>query len=676
MEINGTVNGPTLTSDRFELPDSAYRFDSPSHIILPDVESIKQLGVNYSFSFWVFTDNLTQDAYIISKDGLAAGPEQWLILLGYKDGKISFDSNGGTVMVQSSLLQSNSWQHITITHEGSFHRMYLNGNLDVEVEGNKPLPRGEGRGIRFGGPRGTSQSHFTGLLDDIRIYNRALSNEEISSLYALESQNSQFQIIEGNFTWDEAKADAETRGGRLAIINTPEKNSTVMALGGNWSIAHIGLTDREVEGEWNWIDGTPLTWNDWMLGEPNDKGGEDVASIIKNRGWNDEWVERDGQIVRFPYILEILVQEPEYQTIEGNFTWQEAKADAEAKGGRLAVLDTQEKIDSISDQLESFDGSLWIGLTDEVNEGEWKWVNGEALTVNNWGTGQPDGFRGSEDYGHIWWNAKDAERRWNDAENGDSNVGPGLGDENNKKGYLLEILDETPPTQPAVPFVAIDPLYESPTGESITLDATPTVGFPTEFTYQWCFNGFKIPANLGGTASSINIDNLQANEGTWSVSITNSEGIFEQDFEYRLYVDSDTDGLSDGYEEIISKTEINNPDTDNDGLVDGDEINVYSTNPNSPDTDSDGFTDLYEVETAYDPNSAESVPDALVNIITAIEVKFNAALGATYAIEFSTDNQNWDIIEDDIVGEGGAVERLYSKQNFPTGFFRVERRDQ
>tara|TARA_B100001057_G_scaffold241511_1_gene241836 strand:+ start:401 stop:2503 length:2103 start_codon:yes stop_codon:yes gene_type:complete len=347
----------------------------------------------------------------------------------------------------------------------------------------------------------------------------------------------EFQIIEGNFTWDEAKADAETRGGRLAIIDTPEKNSTVMALGGNWSIAHIGLTDREVEGEWKWIDGTPLTWNDWRGGEPNDAGGEDVANIVKNRGWNDEYVERDGQFIRYPYILEILDQDP------------------------------------------------------------------------------------------------------------------------------------------AVPFVAIDPLYESPSGESITLDATPTVGFPTEFTYQWCFNGFKIPANLGGTASSINIDNLQANEGTWSVIITNSEGIFEQDFEYRLYADSDSDGLSDGYEEVISKTDINNPDTDNDGLVDGDEVNTYRTNPNSTDSDSDGFTDLYELETAYDPNSAESVPDALVEIMTAIEVKFNAALGATYAIEFSTDNQAWDVIEDDIVGEGGAIERLYSKQEYPTGFFRVERKD-
>ncbi|MDB4554489.1 thrombospondin type 3 repeat-containing protein, partial [Akkermansiaceae bacterium] len=211
------------------------------------------------------------------------------------------------------------------------------------------------------------------------------------------------------------------------------------------------------------------------------------------------------------------------------------------------------------------------------------------------------------------------------------------------------LITAVPEQTPAAPFVAIDPLYESSTGEAITVDATPTFGFPAEFTYQWCFNRFKIPANLGGTASSINIDNLQANEGTWSVTVTNETGSVEQSFEYRVYVDSDSDGLSDGYEEVISETNINNPDTDNDGLVDGDEVNTYNTNPNSPDSDSDGFTDLYELETAYDPNSAESTPDAQVNIMTAIEVDFNAALGATYEIQFSTDTIEWTVIEAGIV---------------------------
>ncbi|MDB4323637.1 DUF4394 domain-containing protein [Akkermansiaceae bacterium] len=229
---------------------------------------------------------------------------------------------------------------------------------------------------------------------------------------------------------------------------------------------------------------------------------------------------------------------------------------------------------------------------------------------------------------------------------------------------------------PAPPLVQLGALYESPSGEAIVIDATPAAGFPAEYTYQWCFNGLKVPAAIGGTGNSYSIDSIEGNEGTWSVTVTNETGSVEQSFEYRIYADTDFDGLSNGYEEVISMTDINNSDTDNDGLVDGDEVNTYSTNPNSPDSDSDGFTDLYELETAYDPNSAESVPDALVEIITAIEVKFNAALGATYAIEFSDNSQNWSIIEDDIVGEGSAVERLYSKQEYPTGFFRVERTDQ
>jgi len=153
---------------------------------------------------------------------------------------------------------------------------------------------------------------------------------------------------------------------------------------------------------------------------------------------------------------------------------------------------------------------------------------------------------------------------------------------------------------------------------------------------------------------------------------------------HRFLNDRDKDGLNDSVEtstgvyinEFNTGTNPDIPDSDGDGLVDGEEVIFYKTDPNSPDSDSDGFTDLYELETAYDPNSAESVPDALVNIMTAIEVKFNAALGATYAIEFSTDSQNWSVIEDGIVAEGGAVERLYSKTDFPTGFFRVERRDQ
>ena len=45
---------------------------------------------------------------------------------------------------------------------------------------------------------------------------------------------------------------------------------------------------------------------------------------------------------------QMLIRGAQFQIIEGDFTWQEAKADAEARGGQLAVLNTQEKIDAAS----------------------------------------------------------------------------------------------------------------------------------------------------------------------------------------------------------------------------------------------------------------------------------------------------------------------------------------
>ena len=299
---------------------------------------------------------------------------------------------------------------------------------------------------------------------------------------------------------------------------------------------------------------------------------------------------------------------PQFQVIEGNFTWQEAKADAEAKGGRLAVLDTQEKIDSISDQLESFDGSLWIGLTDEVNEGDWKWVNGEALTINNWKPEQPSGF-GGENYGHIYWKTRDAERRWNDARGDDPNIGPGVGGLNNEKGYLLEILERPP----APPVVELDSFYESNPQEEIVVDATPTEGFPEEFTYQWLFNDQPIPSFLGGTLPTFNLFGDQSQDGTWKVVVSNTVGTTEASFEYRMFVDNDSDGLSNYREVNFTLTNPDLADSDADGLSDPDELSIHGTDPNIADVDEDGLNDSEEIAATTDPSVADTDNDGLLD---------------------------------------------------------------
>jgi lectin-like protein/PEP-CTERM motif-containing protein len=47
------------------------------------------------------------------------------------------------------------------------------------------------------------------------------------------------------------------------------------------------------------------------------------------------------------------------------------------------------------------DRSLWIGLTDQAQEGHFVWTSGEPLTYTNWIPGQPDNFGGGENWVHM-----------------------------------------------------------------------------------------------------------------------------------------------------------------------------------------------------------------------------------------------------------------------------------
>jgi hypothetical protein len=75
--------------------------------------------------------------------------------------------------------------------------------------------------------------------------------------------------------------------------------------------------------------------------------------------------------------------------------------------------------------------------------------------------------------------------------------------------------------------------------------------------------------------------------------------------------DFDDDGLTN-YEEYLHGTEALGDDSDLDGLTDGDEIKIYGTNPVNRDVDGDGISDGEEIELGLDPLKAQSLgyPDS------------------------------------------------------------------
>lgn len=115
------------------------------------------------------------------------------------------------------------------------------------------------------------------------------------------------------------------------------------------------------------------------------------------------------------------------------------------------------------------------------------------------------------------------------------------------------------------------------------------------------------------------------NDWTWvgTLVVTNSEtNVFvdtsftEDRAKVRFYaaasaVDSDSDGLNDGFEVFVSHSALDSQDGDEDGLSDYDEYWTYHTNPLDADTDHDGIDDPTEITRGLDPNDPDTDHDGL-----------------------------------------------------------------
>ena len=142
-----------------------------------------------------------------------------------------------------------------------------------------------------------------------------------------------------------------------------------------------------------------------------------------------------------------------------------------------------------------------------------------------------------------------------------------------------------------------------PTSECITnapLYITNTVvGFDTNsgWTVTFDVQGTNSPADIFTTTNLVgnHITNalwvwLEQGESCATYQYTN-QPVSESYYVLGTMQDSDSDGLTDAYESLASKTDPNNPDTDGDGVSDGDEVLVYHTDPKNQDSDGDGEMD-------------------------------------------------------------------------------------
>lgn len=191
---NGVAIGASLTTDRFGLLNRAFQFDGiDDYISVPNSNSLNQFNGDFSISFWGTTEYsnfpIFSKGFLIDSSSSAASfhgnfglsVSEAAIFINYQnlyDYLINLN-----VLNQYILLSNSNWNHIAVIKNGPNFRFFINGN-ELQVYSNNSLiitpnnssPLWIGRFIQNG------NRFHKGKLDDIYLYNRALSNEEVNYL--------------------------------------------------------------------------------------------------------------------------------------------------------------------------------------------------------------------------------------------------------------------------------------------------------------------------------------------------------------------------------------------------------------------------------------------------------------------------------------------------------------
>jgi hypothetical protein len=185
------------------------------------------------------TGNLTYALYGSSSFGGSnvARPSAWI------------DANG---LGPTTALPTNAWSHIASTWDGATWRFFVNGTQVASKAATAAIPVSNGV-LRMGGNNVWSE-WFSGLIDEVRVYNRALSALEVSG---------------DSTTPVSAPAAPDTTAPNVAVT-APAGGATVS--GGSVSVAATASDDVGVAGVQFKLDGANL-------------GGEDTTSPY-GLAWN------------------------------------------------------------------------------------------------------------------------------------------------------------------------------------------------------------------------------------------------------------------------------------------------------------------------------------------------------------------------------------------------------
>jgi len=279
--------------------NNSFNFNGVSNkLLVPNTLGTSLFGSPISFSAWIYNEGENSDSdafnsqHIISfihdiravlyirESDHPTNPNSLLFLLD--------DSGGEKILASASnVVKQNSWMHVAGVNDGVNSKIYLNGiQIGSLPAGTPDTPLGSNRGIAIGGSTdGTSE--FNGSIDDVRIYNRAISDDEITALYDLGKERAS---LIGHFKLDETSGttgiDSSILANNGTYINgvTPATDTKDGVYDNAINFySDVSVSNKELKAPSNdtYTNTSELTYAAWI--KPRDFGGHrGIIELVDN----------------------------------------------------------------------------------------------------------------------------------------------------------------------------------------------------------------------------------------------------------------------------------------------------------------------------------------------------------------------------------------------------------
>jgi hypothetical protein len=206
-------NGVTQASAGI-LGTDAYRFDGQDDYVVLPASAFPDSDNTISWGGWAYLDSDASNSCCLNFIGDISSDGDDLDLKYHIDSQeweVRIDGNS-RFFVSADVI--GKWSHVMATYDGSETRLYVNGELKGSTSYSSGIDLGR---HRLGS--GVDRRYWDGKLDEVRVYDSALSSSEVQSIY-------EKSTLDGSLTTDWKYFDSERDNSSIEIRDTVSDTSS------------------------------------------------------------------------------------------------------------------------------------------------------------------------------------------------------------------------------------------------------------------------------------------------------------------------------------------------------------------------------------------------------------------------------------------------------------------